>query len=433
MISEVRRAAVVLAVLAVIFWSAYTMMRPLVVLSVLDLGGTPEQASAALAAFAVLPTLLAIPLGSLTDRFGDKRFLVWGAGGMVAGGALMLLERVSLLVVGQVVVGVGSLAVWVALQAAATSPVHVEESRQARNRRIATFSLFVAAGQLFGPLLGGWVAEALDYRASFAVFVLLSLLLVGVAPRLVSGAGRPASTVAAGPGAPLAPALARSYADALRLLRRRGVALIILASFTALVVLDLRVAFHPMYLSDIGYSPLWVGVLLSAGAAFAFLAQPMFSLLVRRLPVAVLVGSVLGVGSATVAGVVFTESLAALLVLGAVNGFAVGLAQPLTLALLADYTDQAQRGLAAGVRSMANRLAQLVDPIAFGVLLAVVGTRAAFLTMGAGLLLLSLLVAVGFGRIRHARPDTSVHPEDSAADLVAERPAVARSGAGGER
>jgi MFS family permease len=403
------RGAVSVAALAVVYWSAHTMLRPLIAPSMLELGSTPGEASAALAAIAVLPTLLAIPIGSLTDRFGDRRVMAWGAVSMVAGGLLLLPAELGLAVAGQVVVGVGTMAAWVALQAAATSPMQATETRDARNSRIATFSFFVAIGQLVGPLLGGSVAEAIDYRASFAVFVGLSVVLLAVTWWLPSAAHQPPSPDRASRTAPIG-RLTGSYADAFRLMRRRGVGLTVLASFVALVALDLRMAFHPIYLSDIGYSPVWVGALLSAAAGCAFLSRPVFTLLVRRLPSSVLVGLVLGLGSATVGAVVLTESIGVLFVLAALNGLALGLAQPLTLALMAEHTDQAERGLAAGVRSMGNRLAQLVDPIAFGILLAVVGTQSAFLVMGSALLLLSVVTAVAFARLRYRTIPDVPHP-----------------------
>ncbi len=389
--------AATLASLSILYWAAHTMLRPLVGPFVIGTGGTATQASVALASFAVLPTLFAVPLGSLADRFGDRRLLLVGSAGMIVGGGLLLPGSLGAVVAGQLVLGVGTLAVWVALQATATRSVQ-EESRAERDRRIATFSLFVAVGQLVGPFLGGAVAEAAGFRASFGVFMALSLAVLllslrrpavpaheGAAPRLGFGRGA-----------------VRSYADAWRLLRVRAVLVTVSASFLVLVVLDLRTAFHPIYLGGIGYSPLVVGALLSTGAAFAFLAKPLFGVLMRVLAPAVLVGLTLGIGAVSVGLVVLTDDLAVLLVLAAVNGFALGFAQPLTLALMAEHTPADRRGLAAGLRSAANRAAQLVDPVVFGLLLALLGIQGAFLTMTAMLLLATTVLVIAFATGRRS-------------------------------
>ena len=377
--------ALTIAVLSVVYWAAHTMLRPLVGPFVLDLGGTAAQASTALAAFAVLPTVLAIPIGFLVDRLGHRRLLVWGSLAMIAGGGLLLLGTIPAVIAGQLVVGLGTLAVWVALQAAATLPTGAAETRDERNRRIASFSLFVSAGQLVGPALGGAVAELAGFRTSVGVFVGLSVLLVVVTHLGVRRATAVPAAAAGAASVALLPGLGRSYLDALRLLRSRAVLITVAASFLALVVLDLRTAFQPLHLQSIGFSPLWTGLLLTTAATASFISRPAFGPLVRWLPAPLLVGLVLGVGSVSVA---------------AVNGFALGFAQPLTLALMADHTDAAQRGLAVGIRSMANRGAQLADPVAFGLLLAAFGTRTAFLAMGAALLVLSVVTGLAFVWVR---------------------------------
>lgn len=392
--------ALTIAVLSVVYWAAHTMLRPLVGPFVLDLGGTAAQASTALAAFAVLPTVLAIPIGFLVDRLGHRRLLVWGSLAMIAGGGLLLLGTIPAVIAGQLVVGLGTLAVWVALQAAATLPTGAAETRDERNRRIASFSLFVSAGQLVGPALGGAVAELAGFRTSVGVFVGLSVLLVVVTHLGVRRATAVPAAAAGAASVALLPGLGRSYLDALRLLRSRAVLITVAASFLALVVLDLRTAFQPLHLQSIGFSPLWTGLLLTTAATASFISRPAFGPLVRWLPAPLLVGLVLGVGSVSVAAVVLTDGVVALLLLAAVNGFALGFAQPLTLALMADHTDAAQRGLAVGIRSMANRGAQLADPVAFGLLLAAFGTRTAFLAMGAALLVLSVVTGLAFVWVR---------------------------------
>lgn len=371
-----RSATALLAVLGVVYWSAHTMLRPLIGPYVLADGGTPAEASLALASFAVLPTLLALPIGALTDRWGVRRLLVVGGVTMALGGGVMLLPLgLPGVIASQAIVGVGTLAVWVSLQTVATLPQGDGEPPRARNARLATFSLFLAAGQAVGPALGTGLADGLGAPWAFGAFCLLSVVLVviacfvRVAPLARSGA----------PG----PGVLRSYREGARLLRTPAVLVTLVVSFTALVVLDVRTAYHPLLLGEAGVPQWQVGVLLSVAAAFGFLSRPLFPIAMARLPESVLVGLVLGVSSVSVVAVAVVPPDPWLLgALAAVNGFALGFAQPLTLVLMADHTPPDRRGLASGLRSSANRGAQFVNPAVFGVLSAVLPLGGAFLAVG---------------------------------------------------
>jgi len=378
-----RSATVVLAVLGVTYWAAHTMLRPLIGPYVLAGGGTEREASLALASFAILPMLLAIPLGALTDRWGVRSLLVVGGTTMALGGGLLVLPLgLPGVVASQAVIGLGTLAVWVSLQTVATLPQGDDEPPRSRNTRLATFSLFLAAGQAIGPALGTGVAELGGYTLSFVVYTALSVVLVGLG--LAVRTGRPA------PAAPRRPLL-RSYRDAGSMMRNPAVLTTLVVSFTALVVLDIRTAYHPLVLGQAGVPQWQVGVLLSVAAAFGFASRPFFALAMARLRESTTVGLVLVVSSVTCVAVAFVPPELWLLgVLAAVNGFALGFAQPLTLALMADHTPPDRRGLASGLRSTANRGAQFVNPAVVGALSGVVPLVGAFGVVGGALLAASL-------------------------------------------
>ncbi len=388
-----RSATALVALLGVVYWTAHTMLRPLVGPYVLDDGGTAAQASLALASFAVLPTLLALPIGALTDRWGVRALLVGGGVTMAAGGALLLLPLgLPGVVVSQAVTGVGTLAVWVSLQTVATLPRGEDEAPRARNARLATFSLFLAAGQAVGPALGTGLADTLGPDVAFAAFCVLSLVVVAVAAGV---------RVPAAPRTPGRPGVLRSYRDGATLMRTPAVLVTLVVSFTALVVLDVRTAYHPLLLGEAGVPQWQVGVLLSVAAAFGFLSRPLFPVAMARLPEPVMVGLVLVVSSASVVAVAVVPPEPWLLAsLAAVNGFALGFAQPLTLVLMADHTPADRRGLASGLRSSANRGAQFVNPAVFGLLSAVLPLTGAFLVVGGVLGVVTVGSTVALQRAR---------------------------------
>jgi MFS family permease len=96
------------------------------------------------------------------------------------------------------------------------------------------------------------------------------------------------------------------------------------------------------------------------------------------------------VGSIVLSGIVIPSLLAplgevGLIVVMAIAGLGLGLAQPLTLVWVALATPPERRGLAMGVRMGGNRLGQLVVPVAVGATAGQLGVGAIFLTV-AGML-----------------------------------------------
>ncbi|HEY8417415.1 MAG TPA: MFS transporter, partial [Limnochordales bacterium] len=72
-------------------------------------------------------------------------------------------------------------------------------------------------------------------------------------------------------------------------------------------------------------------------------------------------------------------------------GIGIGASQPLTIVAVADHVEQGKQGVALGLRLAANRTAQLVNPVIFGLVAEAAGFAATFLTAG---LLISLVGAM---------------------------------------
>jgi MFS family permease len=388
-----------LALVAGLYWVAHSMLRPLVAPFALSLGASPAVAGAAVGAFAFLPSLLAISTGFLGDFFGNRRLLQFGSAGMLASGMILVVSwEPGLLVLSQVVAGTAMLAMWLAIQSLMTFLATGEGSVDERNRRITNLSLFVSGGQLLGPLLGGFVADVAGYRSSFAVFLGLSAVLVG-AVQLTSDPVAPQKEDGPDGARSLGSRVLGSHRTALDLVRQPGVFLTAAVSFLALFLIDLRVAFFPVYLVEIGFSPFLIGGLISTGGVCAFLARPLLPALLRRFRTSGIVGVSLVVGAFAIGAVALTEELWALFALAAAGGVALGFTQPLTLAMISDYTPRENRGIGVGLRVMANRSAQWADPLMFSLLLPLVGIRLTFVYLALAVAALSLLVALALSRL----------------------------------
>jgi MFS family permease len=113
-------------------------------------------------------------------------------------------------------------------------------------------------------------------------------------------------------------------------------------------------------------------------------------------------------------------SMPFLLAVGAVNGLAVGFAQPLSLMLLSDDVPSNRLGIASGLRSMGNQAALLVSPAAFGLVSMIATLSVAFLAVGGAAALggvVSAVLLATASRKAAATPDGS--PEREVVDMDA--------------
>lgn len=117
-------------------------------------------------AFAIFYSTLAIPLAVLADRYGRLKVVAAGVFGWSLFTALCGLARgFPALFAARVGVGVGE-AAGVAPSYALLSTAFPERSRA---RALAIYSLGIPFGSGLGIFLGGWLAQAFDWRTAFIV------------------------------------------------------------------------------------------------------------------------------------------------------------------------------------------------------------------------------------------------------------------------
>lgn len=392
-----------LALISLTYWLANTMLRPLVAPYAASEGADPAMIGLILAASAVPAFVLAVPTGALTDRFGDRPFLI-GGGALMAAGVGLYVAGAGFAAVagGQALFGIGALAVWLCIQrlmidggrSGEENDDDEDGGREERDRRIATYSTLGVIGQLTGPALGGVLADHGGYHVAFAVLVGITVLMFAftwAVPRPVRRADasgrvqRGARRVVRDVG--------RSYATAVDMMKGKGVVLTMAVSFVGLYLLDVRTAFQPLYFDSVGLSPSTTGYLLSLASVCALVARPLLVAMRRRMRSGTIVAVCLIPGALAVGSVVFVDDPVSLAVLSAVSGLSLGLTSPLTLSLTADFTSRDERGVGIGLRLVANRMSQWTNPALFSLLLAMVGIGPAFLVTTAALVVIAALVA----------------------------------------
>jgi DHA1 family multidrug resistance protein-like MFS transporter len=318
--------------------------------------------------------------GMLADRYGRKRMLLRAyLGGIVALALQGLAQNVWQLALLRALQGalMGTIPAATALVAASTP-----QRRLASSMGILQMGIF--ASQSTGPLLGGFLAATIGFRAAFFVTsALFTIPFFIVATTVEERFERPSP----------AERSAHSFTSNLRVVLQSRVLLLLMG-----VIFFLQAApsfirpIIPLLVEDFGELE---NPASAAGLVFAAMAltSAFSALMVGRLSARVgyrrlLVLAILGAGAAYVP-VAVAGSIPTLVLLLAGVGLFSGSMVPTANALLAAFAPRDRVGSAFGVGGSAQALALAVSPLMGGITASALGIHAGFPIAGAMLLALA--------------------------------------------
>ncbi len=156
------------------------------------LGASGTGAQWIVEAYALLFSSLILVGGSLGDRLGRRRVFISGVALFaLASAACAAAGSVDALVAARALQGVGAALLVpnsLAILGAAFPPAE-------RGRAIGAWSAFTSVAMAIGPLLGGWLVQAISWRAAFLINLPAAIAVVGIAlakvPETREAAGRP--------------------------------------------------------------------------------------------------------------------------------------------------------------------------------------------------------------------------------------------------
>ena len=376
-----------------------------------DLGGGLESQQWIVNSYLLLLGSFILIGGSLGDVFGERRLFILGAAGFgVVSAACALAPSVGALIVARALQGVFGALLTPASLALIVGAFPPEE----RGMAIGTWTAYSGIAAVVGPLVGGWLVDALSWRWIFAINLPVILVALAIAARMPGaapsraqrrpdwlGAGLCAIGLA-GPTVGLIRQPAVGWADALVI----GPIAIGVAVFALFLVWERRGSADPMLPLDLfrrpnfswgnaetlmvygalgllffvlvvflqqvaGYSALKAGAATIPTTVVLFLFAKRFGALADthgpRLFMAV--GPLVSAGG--VLYLLMTVDASPDFVRDVLPGttiFALGLAivvAPLTAAILAD-ADESTAGIASGVNNAVARVAGLLATAAVG-------------------------------------------------------------------
>jgi MFS family permease len=352
------------------YWFAAHGLRPLLPLHLDELGASDSTIGLVVALFPLASLGLAIPSGRLVDRVGSPRIVSLGFVGMIATGlAFTMATTVGAVAVGVVGLGLVELAVWVALQAFASSAGDGEF----RIRFLAIFSFAWGLGVALGPLAGARLYEAAGFTAvaiGYAATSIVALLILAGAPRVQD---------------PVADAPGRlgMWSGAGRLWQSAPIRLTLVSSYVVLFIYGVNASFLPLLLERRGLPVSAVGTVLASVGVSSLAVRLALPALQRRLGARRALLLSMWLGLVPMALMPAVDGYGWWLVLALVCGLGLGMNPPITVELMARHTTGQERGLAMGMRLTANRVSQVTQPIVFGAAIPIVGFSATFAGAGA--------------------------------------------------
>ena len=346
--------------------SSFRASKVLVSLFAIELGASQVTIGLMIAMYALLPALLAVYAGKLSDRLGVRVPMLAGSLGLAAGLLLpWLAPALPTLYCSAALIGAAHMFYNVSAQNLVGSLGGAEE----RTRNFANYALAMAIGSFIGPLFAGFSIDFVGHATAY-LYVAALPLVPAVIMATVGTVGRGPRVKTEDEQAVLSTSLLANP-----VLRRT-----LIASAVAVTAQDLFQFYMPIYGHAVGLSASAIGVVLAMSGIAAFLVRIGLPALVKRWgPDTVFNGS-LFIAAATFVLFPLFSSAPALAAIALVLGLGMGCAQPVTLMLIFNRAPAGRSGEALGMRVTINQLTHIAVPVIFGTIGSVFGVALVFVT-----------------------------------------------------
>lgn len=337
-------------------------------LQALHLHASPLAVGLLMSLLMLVPAFICVHVGRWVDRAGYLRPTWLALAGIVLGGAIAaLLPTLPGLAAASVLVGTSFMLAHVAVNNA----IGHAAGATGRTRAFGLMAVGFSISALIGPTVAGAAIDRIGYRATFVLLALVPLL---AAPLLLH-----APVIERHPGP--APERARIL-DLLQLPALRAVLIV-----SALISSgwDLFTFLVPLHGAHVGLSATAIGVVAGAFGVGSALVRAALPWIMRRVSEWRLLGGALVLTAAGYFLFPFCVTVGTMLPLALLLGMVLGCGQPVVMSLVHVTAPPSRTGEAVGLRSAITSFGQTVLPLACGAFGAALGLMPLFWVV-AGLL-----------------------------------------------
>ena len=355
---------------SVFIQAATYLARPMISYKLLELHASSFVIGTFGGLYALVPLLLAIPIGSVINKYGEGRLILLGT-------LLISIAGLGLSATNSVLVMI----FWVALMGSAQFLCMVGAQAMFANRSedfhyekfFGYYTLSAALGQLIGPLIGSATSHSsgLIPQSIGSAFIAASTLsLIGLIP-ILGWAKRSAHVTKI-------PQRTRGVKS---LLDNPSMRSAMFASLAISSVVDVLVVFLPVLGKERGFSANSIAIILAIRALTSMASRIYLGEITRKLGFRTLLLGSMVLSSLSLLVAIVANTVLLLAIVVGFAGLALGVGQPMTMAWVSRISKKDERSLAISVRLAGNRFGQFTLPLAAGALAAPFGANSVLAAM----------------------------------------------------
>jgi predicted MFS family arabinose efflux permease len=343
-----------LVFLTIFTHAAFSGSRVTVSLYAISLKASALTIGSLMSLYALLPMLLAVTAGRVTDRVGVRGPLMFAAASVSLGCALpYFLPALGTLYFATALIGTGFMVFHVAINSATGS---IGEAAS-RTRNFSMLAMGFSTSSFFGPMIAGFTIDHAGYTQSFLILALFPLVALAI---LLSNRSH-----LPGPHAATAHRAGHRLMD---LLEDRALRRVFITSGMISMGWDLFSFMVPIYCSRVGISASMIGIVLAGFASATFVVRMMMRFIARHLHEWQVLTAALVIAGSSYFLFPLLENVYLLIGLSFFLGIGLGSAQPMVMTLLHNTSPPGRVGEAVGVRTTVMNTSQALLPLLFGAL-----------------------------------------------------------------
>ncbi|OIJ13848.1 hypothetical protein BKP35_08715 [Anaerobacillus arseniciselenatis] len=362
-----------------IFMFSLIGSRPLIPVYSSSLGASNLQIGVIIALFSLLPLFMAVPLGKIIDRLGNKTPLFLG---IMIGSVSLIIPFYFINLVGlyvsQIFAGFSQLLFVLSMQ---TYLGQFSKSK-IRDYFIAIFSIGVAIGSFAGPLISGFLTDSIGYSNTLAILGVVIIIPLPFIFFLKKGKGGDLKKDKV---------LEEKKTESLDLLFISDLRIAFLVSAIVLLAKDMYLAFFPLLAMEKGLTASVIGLIISLNSIAGILIRILIPYLIKKYSRNLVIAySIMSAGII----LILTPLLSNVFALGLLSfilGLSLGIGQPLSISITINSLPKERVGEGLGLRLSINKLSQVLMPVVFGGVSTVSGMASVFYISGVLIMTASLI------------------------------------------
>jgi MFS family permease len=341
-----------IVLVTVLTHTSFKGSKVLISLYAIDLGANPFAIGILFSMYSLFPVFLSVYAGKLSDRYGFRPPMLFGACGLMLGLLLpFMMPQLATLYVSATLIGMCYIFYTVTVQHLVGSFGEGVD----RTRYYSIFSVGIGFTALFGPTTAGFAIDLIGYRWAYFLLAMLPglpiLVLLFFSRLLPKPQPKPQR---------------KPEHRVLDLVKDAPLRKVMITAAIIETGLELFNFYLPIYAHSLGFSASQIGIVMGSFALALLLVRFLMPRLVGHSSEERVLSMSLFLAAATCLLFPFVSNFVLLMIIAFVLGIGLGCGSPLSMVLAYNRSPPGRSGEAIGLRQTANKATEVIVPILFG-------------------------------------------------------------------